>query len=214
MPFCMPEIRFALVGDYDPDVIAHRAIPLALELASQGADTRVSWDWVGTASIGADAALWLSRYNAIWCVPASPYTSMAGALGAIGFARKSMRPFLGTRGGCQHALIEYARNVLGLDEADHAESNPDSKLQVVSALSCALVEGTARIRIVEGSKLLGIYPGIEIEETYHCSYGVNPALQHLLFDSAMRISARDATGEVRAFELAGQPLFHRDALSA
>ncbi|MGA2613356.1 MAG: CTP synthase [Spirochaetia bacterium] len=203
----MHEIRVALVGDYDPEVTAHRAIPLALELASQAAGTPASWDWVGTATIGANPALRLSRYDAIWCVPASPYASMAGALSAIRFARESGRPFLGTCGGCQHALIEYARDVLGLDEADHAETNPDAKLPVVSALSCALVEKSARIRIVEGSVLSRIYPVMEIEETYHCSYGVNQAFQHLLFSSGIRISARDTAGEVRAFELVGHPFF-------
>ena len=45
-------------------------------------------------------------------------------LDAIQWARINSIPFLGTCGGFQHAVIEYARNVLHWNEADHAESNP------------------------------------------------------------------------------------------
>ena len=203
----MPPVSIALVGDYNPTVIAHQAIPRALELSSRAAGTAASWAWVGTATIGADASALLSRHDAIWCVPASPYASMEGALGAIRFARQSGRPFLGSCGGSQHALLEYARNVLRLADADHAETNPHAAMPLISALSCALVEKADRIRLVEGSRVFQICGAAEIEETYHCSYGLNPALEHLLDGSALRISGRDAAGEVRAFELAGHPFF-------
>ena len=48
----------------------------------------------------------------MWTVPASPYENTAGALDAIRFARETRRPFLGTCGGFQHALIEFARRRL------------------------------------------------------------------------------------------------------
>jgi CTP synthase (UTP-ammonia lyase) len=203
----MPRVSIALVGDYNPAVTAHQAIPRALEMASQAAGASVSWEWVGTGDIGADPAALLSGHDAIWCVPASPYASMSGALGAIRFARESGRPFLGTCGGSQHALLEYARNVLGLQGADHAESNPDASLPLISALSCALMEKAASIRLVEGSRLRRICGAPEIEETYHCSYGLNPALEHLLAGTDLRISGRDDAGEVRAIELDRHPFF-------
>lgn len=203
----MLPLSIALVGDHDPAVIAHQAIPRALEMASRAARMPVSWEWVGTADIGADPAAVLSRHDAIWCVPASPYASTSGALGAIRLARESGRPFLGTCGGSQHALLEFARNALGLEEADHAESNPDSRLPLISTLSCSLVERSAPIRLVKGSRLQRICGAEEIEEMYHCSYGLNPAFEHLLAGSNLRISGRDAAGEVRAFELDGHPFF-------
>jgi len=44
-------------------------------------------------------------------------------------------------------------------------------------------------------------------EGYHCSYGLNPGLEHLLAGSALKITGRDSAGEARAFELAGHPFF-------
>src|SRR5204862_344720 len=88
----------------------------------------------------------LSPFDAIWCVPNSPYASMEGALCAIRFARESGRPFLGTCGGFQHTIIEYARNVLGFHEADHAESNPAAALPLISRLACFLLLVAAVLR--------------------------------------------------------------------
>ena len=103
----------ALVGDFSPDVTAHRVIPRALELASQAEGVRVTWTWVSTASIR-DAARDLAGFAAVWVVPASPYASMAGALAAIRWARETKRPLFGSCGGFQHLLIEFARSHAGL----------------------------------------------------------------------------------------------------
>ncbi len=203
----MPSLVVALVGDHDPAVVAHRAIPRGLALSARGLGIDASWEWVGTDTIGADPAARLSRADAIWCVPASPYRSMAGALAAIRFARESGRPFLGTCGGSQHALLEYARNVLGIRDANHAESSGGAGLPLISELSCALVEKSDRIRVLEGTMLSRICGASELEETYHCRYGLNPALERLFTGSSLRISGRDAASEVRAFELHGHPFF-------
>ncbi len=63
---------------------------------------------------------------------------MDGALLAIRYAREQKRPFLGTCGGFQHAIIEYARNVLGWADADPAETAPDAARPVIAPLQCAL----------------------------------------------------------------------------
>src|SRR5438094_296218 len=99
----------ALVGDYSPQVIAHQAIPRALELARAAAQVDLGWRWVLTRDLR-DPARELAEFAAVWVVPASPYENAAGALGAIRFARETRRPFLGTCGGFQHAVIEFARN--------------------------------------------------------------------------------------------------------
>ncbi len=73
-------------------------------------------------------------------MPASPYASADGAFAAIRFARENARPFLGTCGGFQHAVIEYARNVIGITDADHAETNPGADMPLIAPLACSLVE--------------------------------------------------------------------------
>jgi hypothetical protein len=84
-------------------------------------------------------ALRLASFDAIWCVPGSPYRNMAAALLMIGTARREGIPFLGTCGGFQHALIEYARDVAGIEDAEHAESSPSARHLVIEPLSCSLV---------------------------------------------------------------------------
>lgn len=91
--------KIALIGDYDPAVIAHQAIPLALRLATEAVGGHVAWDWVATDSLGARPARKLEEYQGIWTVPATPYADAAAAIAAIRFARESGRPFLGTCGG-------------------------------------------------------------------------------------------------------------------
>jgi len=100
----------ALVGDFSAEVLAHRAIPWALELAGSAAGAKISWRWFPTDVIR-DASNDLAGCAAVWVVPASPYANIAGALDAIRWARETGRPFLGTCGGFQHALLEFARNV-------------------------------------------------------------------------------------------------------
>ncbi len=203
----MARIRVALIGDYDQAVTAHQAIPRALAAAAAALNVVITGEWIGTAAVEKEHARQLSPYHALWCVPASPYASMEGALRAIRFARETPRPFLGTCGGCQHAILEYARNALGIAEADHGESNPSARLPLISELACALVEKSGSVLLEEGTRIAGIYGRREAQETYHCRYGLNPQFEHLLGGSDLRISARDETGEARVFELATHPFF-------
>src|SRR6202035_4407938 len=114
-----PAIRVALVGDLNQQQKAHQAIPKALSAAP---DSPVESVWVPTESVGKDEPL--TNFDGIWCVPGMPYRNTDGVLAAIRHARISRTPFLGTSAGFQYALIEYARNVLGLRDADHQKSNP------------------------------------------------------------------------------------------
>ena len=127
--------RIALVGDYRPEALAHQAIPKALALAGASLNCECEGSWVATDQIESDPLDRLSIFQGIWCVPATPYRSMSGALNAIRIARELPRPFLGTCGGFQHVVIEYARHVLGMTEADHAESNPAAHLAIISPLA-------------------------------------------------------------------------------
>jgi CTP synthase (UTP-ammonia lyase) len=196
----------ALVGDYSGRHAAHRAIPKALELARDRLGADVRWEWVGTRQIG-EPARDLAAYSGVWLVPASPYESAAGAIGAVRWAREGSRPFLGTCGGFQHALLEYALNVAGIAGADHAETNPRGNALVVTELACSLVEKMDVVFFAEGSLLRSAYGRASATEGYRCSYGLNPAYRPALEASGLRFSAWDNTGEVRGAELPGHPFF-------
>ena len=196
-------IKVALIGDRSDAVLAHTAIPKSLQLAAGHLRCAVEWDWVATASLDPSSAQKLGQFDCAWCVPGSPYQSEAGALEAIRFARESGMPFLGTCGGCQHAILEYARNELGIRDAQHAESSPDALLPLIAPLSCALVEERGTVTLDAGSRVREIYGRDSVEEGYHCSYGLNPGLEHLLAGSKLLITGRDEQGEARVLELVG-----------
>ncbi len=201
-------LKIGLIGDHDPEVTAHRAIPEALGLAARGLGVSVAPEWVHTASLGRDFSKRLGGFDGLWCVPASPYADMDGALRAIGFARKNLVPFLGTCGGFQHVLIEYARSVLGLIDADHAESNPDARVKLISRLACSLVEKTGEILLSEGSRVRALYGGADrVTETFHCSFGLDSGYLPVFRDSGMKCTGFDPGGELRVVELEGHPFY-------
>ncbi len=206
--------RLALIGDHDPAIVAHRAIPPALALAG----FESGWEWVGTDTI-TDAPRQLAAFAGFWCVPGSPYRSLDGALAAIRFAREMRRSFLGTCGGFQHALIEFARHVAGIAGADHAETaqttchpiddmsgRPEPEL-VITPLACSLVGRHNLITFTPGSQLHRLFAGQPSREGYHCNYGPNPAYRTRFESAGLRFTGFDAEAQIRAFELPVHPFF-------
>jgi CTP synthase (UTP-ammonia lyase) len=199
------EIRIGLIGDRSDTVPAHVAIPRALAIASGILKCGIDFEWVPSEEIRSDQRV--AGYDGLWCVPASPYRSMEGALRAIKWAREQSRPFLGTCGGFQHAILEYTRSVLGWTDAEHGETAPNATRAVITPLACALVETTDSIRFRAGSRIATAYGRLEATEGYRCRYGLNPAYQSEVFSGRLRVTAKDAAGEVRAIELEGHPFF-------
>jgi len=197
-------LNVALVGDYNEDVLAHKAIPLAIDLASDRLGLVTKFNWISTDSVNLSL---VNNYDAIWCVPGSPYKNMNGALLAIHFARENNIPFLGTCGGYQHAVLEYARNKLGYKNADNSEVNPEAEMPLISVLSCKLVDENDIIILKRGSITAKFYQSIRVEEGYHCTFGVNPKYLSIFNDSDMKFIGFDVSGDPRAFELNGHPFY-------
>jgi CTP synthase (UTP-ammonia lyase) len=200
-------IRIGLIGDYNPDVKAHIAIPRAVAFASHVKGFDAETFWLPTPLLESLAEEELSTYDALWCVPASPYVSMDGALRGICIAREHGQPFLGTCGGFQHMVIEYARNVLGLTEADHAESNPTAIMTIIAPLTCSLMDVQGTILLLPNTRISNIYGKSETVERYFCNFGLNPEFRSLLEQSEMQITGEDDYGEARVIELAHHPFF-------
>lgn len=198
----MKRIEIALVGERSEAVVAHRGIPKALAMAGESLEIEVTGTWVRT-----DAAQDLARFDAVWCVPASPYASMDGALAAIRYAREREVPFLGTCGGFQHAIIEYARNVKGFAGAEHAETAEDAPLAIMVPLECALIEVERGVRLAAGSRLAEAYGALETTEEYQCRFGLDEAWRARLEGEALVFTAFDEQGHVRGAELRDHPFF-------
>lgn len=201
----MDAISVALIGDYDPQVTAHQAIPVALALVAEQLDRQVQFEWLATDQIHADTPL--NRFDGFWCVPASPYKSEQGALRAIRFAREQQRPFLGTCGGFQHAVLEFSRNVLGWMDAEHGETSPNAERAILSPLTCSLVEAIDSIHLLPGSLIAKAYETPEIQEGYRCRFGVNPQFEAELLKHQLQAVGRDSAGDLRAIELKDHRFF-------
>lgn len=202
----MAAISIAVVGDYSEAALAHRCIPQALDLAGAANAQVVTSHWIHTSAL-ANGPSPLQGYAGIWLAPASPYASLEGALHAVRYAREKGIPFLGTCGGFQHAVLEFARHVVCLGDAGHTEINPQTQTPVIAALDCSLVEATGLIEFVPGSRLHRAYGLGRAEEGYRCRYGVNPAFRKALEHGGLCFSAFDQAGEIRAGELPQHPFF-------
>ncbi len=138
-------------------------------------------------------------------MPASPYKNKSGAISAIRYARENSVPFLGTCGGYQHAILEFARNVLGRQDADSLEDNPDTSLPLVAPMSCSMLECDGGVELLADSRIESSYGTTRITEKYNCSYGFNGEYLPLFNDSALQICAYDADGNPRAIEIREHP---------
>jgi CTP synthase (UTP-ammonia lyase) len=202
------EIKVGVIGDFNTSSESHRATNDALNHAAGLLSATVNMEWVATPELErTPVGTALGRFHALWCAPGSPYKSMTGALEGIRFARESGRPFLGTLGGFQHTLVEYARNVLGIEGAEHEETSPRAPTLVVSRLACSLVGKTEAVRISPHTIAHRAYGRDETTEQFRCNFGLNQDYLPNFTKGPLEITGVDRAGEVRIVELSGHPFF-------
>ena len=196
--------RIALLGEYSPTFRPHTATTGALRHSADALGVDVEATWLSTGTIPDDL---FRDFDAIWVAPGSPYRNVSRTLAAIRHARENDVPCFGTCGGFQHMLLEFARNVLGFQDAQHAEYDPAASNLFVSALACSLAGRRMQLRFAPGSRVAAIYGVESAEEEYYCNFGVNPDKVPLIRRSALGISGSDAEGEIRVIELTDHPFF-------
>jgi CTP synthase (UTP-ammonia lyase) len=199
-----PMARIALVGDRSANVRAHARIPALIDALLRRDGIALDAYWIATPDV---AECDLGGFDAIWLVPGSPYDSADGAIAAVRTARERRIPFLGTCGGFQYALLEFARNVCRLSAVENAEVTPDAGEHLIVQLDCSLKGHEEAVMIVPGTlaaKLSG--PGRRTER-YHCDYGLNSAYLEPLTQAGLWFSGFDDSGQVRIAELPGHPFF-------
>ncbi|HEY7429616.1 MAG TPA: hypothetical protein VH641_02665 [Streptosporangiaceae bacterium] len=198
--------RLALVGDRSLNVRAHQRIKGVLDALREHDGLLLDAYWIPTEAAQRHAAT-LAGFDGIWIVPGSPYRSMEGAIAAARYARETPVPLLGTCGGFQHALLEFARDVCGRQRAGHAEYSPDGDDLLVVQLACSLVGHELPVTVTPGSLAERALGADRTVERYHCAYGLNADHLDLLTSHGMRFTGQDADGEVRIAELPGHPFF-------
>lgn len=200
-------MKIGVIGDYNASNPTHTATTDALRHAAASLNLGVDVEWLPTDSVGDSPQSRLADFAGLFISPGSPYKSMDGALYAIRLAREGNVPMLGTCGGLQHMVIEFARNVLGFKDAAHAEYDPSASTLFITPLSCSLVGKEMSVQIVAGSRAAAAYGTNEADEGYYCNFGLNPDYQDRLNQSGFRIVGTDATGEARILEIPAHQFF-------
>lgn len=202
-------ISVGLVGEFTPSFLPHAKTNEAIDQMRSLLGLQISAEWISTFVLETDVGSYLKGFDALWIAPGSPYKSLIGALNAIRYAREHDLPLLATYGGCQHVVIEYARNVLGFKDAAHAEYDPYASSLFITPLSCSLVGQTMEVEIEPGSLVEAIYRSRSAFEQYYCNFGLNPQYQQRLHEAGLRIVGWDANGEARILTLPNHRFFYR-----
>ncbi|MGH3345718.1 MAG: CTP synthase [Nocardioides sp.] len=153
------EVTVALVGKYIDLPDAYLSVAEALRAGGFAHEAKVHLRWVAsdTCETPSGAAKQLSDVDAV-CVPGGfGVRGIEGKVGALTYARTHCIPTLGLCLGLQCMVIEYARNVAGLEKAGSTEFEPDSPEPVIATMEeqKSYVEGAGDLG---GTMRLGLYP--------------------------------------------------------
>ncbi|HET6938041.1 MAG TPA: CTP synthase, partial [Nocardioides sp.] len=197
------EVTIALVGKYVDLHDAYLSVAEALRAGGFAHEAEVKIRWIASDECQDphNASRLLHDVDAI-CVPGGfGVRGLEGKIGALTYARTNRIPTLGLCLGLQCMVIEYARNVAGLEKADSTEFDPDSPEPVIATMEeqLAYVEGAGDLG---GTMRLGLYPAVlkpgsiarlvygaeRIDERHRHRYEVNNAYRDTLERAGMVFS--------------------------
>jgi CTP synthase len=148
------EVNIGLVGKYVELKDAYKSISEAFIHAGAAAKTKVNIDWIPSESVEDEGITErISKLDGMLVAPGFGERGIEGKIKAIQYARENNIPFFGICLGMQCAVIEFARNVLGLADAHSFEMNPETSNAVIG-----LMEEQKKITNMGGTMRLGSYP--------------------------------------------------------
>ncbi len=207
------EVTIALVGKYIELPDAYLSVTEALRAGGFAHQAKVNIRWVASDLCESEegAANQLSDVDGI-CVPGGfGVRGIEGKLGALKFARENKIPTLGLCLGLQCMVIEFARNVLGLEDASSTEFDPKAKHPVIATmaeqidiLAAGEMGGTMRLgsfeaKLSKGSIVAEVYGSNEVTERHRHRYEVNNSYRDQLTDGGMVISGTSPDGSLVEF---------------
>lgn len=195
-------MRIGIIGDFDEAFAPHLQTDAALIHVADHLGVVISGEWLPT-----DKEHDYGEFDAFWCAPGSPYKSLDGALRGVSFARLNEKPLLGTCGGFQHVVLEFARNQMGIKDAAHAEYDPYASHLFVQPLSCSLKGRSLPIKLLPESRAALAYGELEATESYYCNFGLNPSYQQALGEAGLLTSGWDNSNESRIVEITSHPFY-------
>ncbi len=222
------EVAIAFVGKYLTLKESYKSLIEALIHAGANLDTKVNIQWIDSEELekNEESLKSLKYVNGILVPGGFGERGIVGKMKAIEFARENKIPFLGICLGLQLAILEFCRNVLGIEDADSMEFNPETKNPAIYLIENFIDQsgkkqirthtspmgGTMRLGeyeccTKEGSKLRAAYRGQEIiKERHRHRYEANPKYRSKLESQGMIVSG-ESNGLIEAIELKEHPWF-------
>ena len=212
-------VRIAVVGKYTELVDSYKSVQEALIHGGIVNDVGVDISWLSSDlfTTGDRAREILSAYHGLLVPGGFGVRGVEGMVEAIRAARETTLPFLGICLGMQTAIIEFARNVLNLDDSHSSEFAPECENPVVSLMESQQhvtdMGGTMRLgaypcRLARGSKAAEVYGVPEVSERHRHRYEVSNQYRDMFIEKGLRLSGLSPNGSlVEIVELVGHPWF-------
>jgi CTP synthase len=213
------KVRIGIVGKYTDYVDSYKSVQEALIHGGIANDAGVEIAWT-SSDLFTDAARakqLIAGFDGLLVPGGFGVRGVEGMVEAIRAARESKTPFFGICLGMQVAIIEFARNVCGLDDSNSSEFAPECSNPVISLLESQQnvkeMGGTMRLgsyacRLKPGSRAAEIYGKPEISERHRHRYEVSNQYREQFQAAGMRLSGLSPDGSlVEMIELADHPHF-------
>lgn len=219
------EVKIAFVGKYLDLKESYKSLTEALIHAGANIDVRVNIKWIDSQNL--DSSNVLEDVDGVLIPGGFGSRGIEGKIRAITYARTQKVPFLGICLGMQLAIIEFARNVLGIKEADSSEFDSRCKEPFIYLIEDFIdQQGVSQIRthtspmggtmrlgeyecnLTQGSTIAKAYNGAKsIKERHRHRYEANPKYKKMLESSGLLISGESSSGLIEVVELQEHPFF-------
>ncbi|EAJ4639402.1 CTP synthase [Campylobacter coli] len=221
------EVKIAFVGKYVDLKESYKSLTEAIIHAGAALDTKVELKWVDSEKLeNLESAEAFKNVSGILVAGGFGYRGIEGKIKAIQYARENKIPFLGICLGMQLALVEFARNVLKLKDANSSEFNEkcqnpvvylidefmdtNGKKQIRTAktpLGGTMRLGSYECKVKPNSLLAKVYNNAKnIKERHRHRYEANPKYRKEFEDKGLIVSG-ESEGLIEAVELNNHPFF-------
>ena len=213
------EVTIAMCGKYTELIDSYKSVMEAFVHAGVENNSRVNIKWIQTEKIkhNKSARNAFSQVNGILLLPGFGSRGSEGKINAARYARENKIPFLGICLGLQCAVIDFARNVCGLIDANSAEFDKNTKYPVINLMesqrAIKIKGGTMRLgayqcEIKPGTKVYNAYRKKKISERHRHRYEVNNRYRKKLEKNGLIFSGINKDlGVVETIELKNHPWF-------
>lgn len=212
------KVTIGLVGKYVSLPDAYLSIVEALKHAGYAHDTEIDIRWIDAEEVDdQNVADYLADVDGVLVPGGFGSRGLIGKIAAIRYAREHKLPFFGICLGMQLACIEFARNVVGIHDADTGEENPACPHKIIDLLPDQEAEGdlggTLRLglypcRLVEGTLAHQLYGQEVVQERHRHRYEFNNAYRERLAAAGLTFSGLSPDGRlVEIVEIKDHPFF-------